>query len=477
MIVSFIRVKLYAVFLGPAGLGVISQFITFMGLMNSTIHAGTPLGLSAILPSLYKDGDIGSKQKIFSFFKYFTKIFAFITLFASLIIIVFSGTITQLLLDNDEHSIILVIITLSIPFAAIYAIFESFLRSSGQINRMVKVSVYSNLISLPLLIILIQILSLNGVAIYLSFAGVLPFFFMLFLFKKVFSAEYRSSQVTLNKLDKSFVIKTGITSLISFLYFQVVILFLRKFIILNFGFESNGIYQSVLGFSYTIFAVLYSFLGNHVLKELSMIKENDKIIPVLDETAKFIIIVSVPIILLIFGFREIVFVLFYSKLFTFAQNLIMFQLIGDFFRILASLYSLWFYSRLKIKQLIFIDTVFNVLLLTFPYIFINMFPNELRIMPFSYMLASFIQLVLFFMYTKIKLDFKFSFKTFRIILISIFTILSFLLVSSYFVNLGYFIVWVFLLVWGIVIIKFVEKVAFKTTLRTLYQKFIRTNNQ
>jgi polysaccharide transporter, PST family len=470
-IVSIIRVKIYAVFLGPAGLGVISQFTTFLGLVNSTVHAGTPLGLSAILPGLYKDGDSDSKQKIFSYFKYFSKVFSFVALLVSFIIIVFSNNITILLLDDNEHSIILTIVALSVPFTVLYGIFESFLRSSGQINKMVKVSIYSSLISLPLLLIFVQILNLNGVAIYLLLGGIIPFVFMLSLFNKVFSSEYRLNQIKLNKQDKSNVLKTGITSLLAFLYFQAVILYLRKFIILHFGFESNGLYQSVLGLSYTIFAFLYSFLGNHTLTQLSMVKENDKIIPIIDDTAKFLIFVSVPIIILLFGFRELVFVIFYSKSFILASNLILFQLIGDFFRIFASLFSLWFYSRIKIKQLIFIDTIFNALLLCFPYIFISIYPNDLRILPFSYMLASFIQLTLFFIYTKKKLNFKFSFKTSRILLVSVITISFSLIVSSFFVNLGYFIVWIILFIWGFIILKYIELIPFKATIKKLYQKY------
>jgi PST family polysaccharide transporter len=459
------------VFLGPSGLGVISQFMTFIGLITSTVHIGSPFSLSAILPSLFKEDEIDSKQKIYSYFRFFIKLFGIITVIVSSIIIIFSSPITDILLDSNENSLILRIIAISIPFTVLYAIFESFLRSSGQINRMVRVSIYSNIIAIPALFILIQMLSINGIAIYLVLVGLIPFVIMLILYRKVFSPDYHIYKTKLCKQDIKNVFKTGFTSLLAFLFYQLVVLYLRKFIISNFGFEANGLYQSVFGLSLNIFAFMYSFLGNHTLPQLSMHKENDKVVSILDDTSKFLILIIIPILLLLFSFREIILVVFYSKSFISAGNLILFQFIGDFFRIFASLFSIWLFSRMKIKQLIVIDLIFNALLLTFPQILIKLYPNDLRIVPFSYMLASFIQFTLFFAYTKKTLNFKFCVKTHQTLILSLVILTASMIISSIFIYTGYFVSWIFLFAWGYIYLNFIEKISISDTIAKLFQKY------
>jgi len=462
-----VRVKLYALYLGPSGFGVISQFITFITLITSTIHIGTPFSLSALLPSLYKNDDIPSKQKIYSYFVFFAKLFGSVTLFISVLVILFSDQISFLLVDSKTDSLFLKIIALSIPFIVIYSIFEAFLRSSGQINKIVKIAIFSNLISLPCLIVLINFFLVDGIGIYLLVLGILPFIFMLVLYKRIFTSEYRKKSDRLKTEEIKNIFKTGITSLLAFLFYQLVILYLRKFIISNFGNDENGIYQSVLGLSLNIFAFIYSFLGNHTLQQLSMDKETSKIGSILDNTSKFLIFMIVPIIVLFFGFRELIIILFYSKSFVSGGGLMVYQFLGDGFRVFASLFSLWLFSNMRIKQLIIIDLIFNITLLSLPNVLLLFFPGQLKIVPISYLLASALQFLLFFLYTKSALKFKFLKKTRITILFSVFIVLSSLFVSIKLPAVGPFYAIITLLIWVIVSYRFIENMPFSDLITKL----------
>jgi O-antigen/teichoic acid export membrane protein len=460
-------------FLGPSGLGIVSQFITFIGLITSTIHVGTPFSLSTILPALYKKNDPESKQKLFSYFKFFIGLFVIVTLLISIIVIIFSSNIAYILLDNTEHKIILSIIAISIPFIVLYSIFESFLRSSGQINKMVSVIIISNLIAIPILFFLITYLNITGVAFYILLAGLLPFSMMLILYRKVFTPDFRQFPVKLNNVEIKNVFKTGITSLLAFLFYQSVILYLRKFIITNFGYEANGLYQSTLGISLNLFAFMYSFLGNHTLPQLSMQVNDGPIIMILDETAKYIIILVLPVIVILYSFREFIIMMFYSEAFIGASNLMLFQLLGDFFRIFASLFSLWLFSRMKLKPLIIIDLIFNLLLLSFPHIFIIVIQNDLRIVPLSYMLASSVQLLLFYTYTKKILIFKFSKKTKSILYLSVGILIFSVILSSYSLVISYIATFFLLSFWTFIIVKYIEKISIKKIFSDISNRFIK----
>lgn len=474
-LVSIVRVKLYAVFLGPIGFGLISQFLTFINLITSTVHIGSPFALSSILPSLYKNDEINSRKKIYYYFKFFTAFFFIITLIVSIIIILLSDYISYLLIDSVNENYILKILAFSIPFTVIYAIFEAFLRSSGQINKMVRVTIITALITIPTLIYLIYYYNLEGVAYYIVLSSLVPFIIMFFYFNKQFVKDDRKNLTKLSTIEIKNVFKAGVTTLFAFLFNQLVILYLRKFIISNFSNEDNGLYQSALGLSMNLFAFMYSFLGNHTLTQMSMYKiegkDDFKLNTIINDTAKFILILIIPLLVLIFSYRNYIIILLYSDKFIQAGNLFLLQFIGDSFRIFASLFSLWLFSRMKIRALIVIDLIFNFSLFSFPNILILFFPNDLRIVPFSYMVASGIQFILFFVYTKSSIQFQFLKNTKKYIIISI-IILSFIFTSStYFQEFSLYLSWFVLLIWALLLIYYIEKISITNIIQRILIKY------
>jgi len=460
-IASVIRIKIIAIFLGPVGLGIVSQFTTFITLITSTIHIGTPFSLSSVLPGYYANANNESRDKIASYYKTFTLIFLIITILISSIIFIFSDYISLLLIDTAEYSFLLKVISISFPFSVVYSIFESFLRSSGEIGKMVKSSVTANLIAIPSLYFLIKYLNIDGFSYYILIGAIIPIAFLFVYFKSIFQNVSLNKISFLQKREINNVLKAGVTSLIAFLLNQLVILYLRKFIIINFNEEQNGLYQSVLGMSLNLFSFIYSFLSNYTLPQYSMFKndktDNPKLISTINETMGFILFLTVPMILGIFSLRIFVIEILYSKLFVSAENLLLFQLLGDLSRVFSSLFSLWMFSRMKIKELIIIDVIFNLLLFLLPNLFINMFPGNLIIIPVSYFSASLIQFILFYIYTGRSLKFSFTSKSQKSILLSALILSSGILISISNAVIGYAANTVLLLIWVFTYLKYIEK--------------------
>lgn len=340
---------------------------------------------------------------------------------------------------------------------------------------MVRVTIINAIITIPILAILIYFLNLTGIAIYFVIGSLVPVIIMLFYIPEVFSKELRIENNKLSNSEIKSVFHTGITSLLAFLFSQLVILYLRKFIIGNFGIESNGIYQSVLGLSLNLFAFMYSFLGNHTLTQLSIFKieniENDtSIISILDDTVKFLLVIMVPLIVLLYSYRSLVILILYSNLFSNASDIILYQLIGDFFRIFASLFSLWLFSRKKIKQLILIDLIFNLLLIILPNIFIQHFPKELKIVPISYLISSAVQFILFYSYSYKVLKFKFTTNAIKSISLSVVTIIVSIYISNYYAGSSYYFAWIIIFIWGLITLKYIENISIKNSFKKIFNK-------
>lgn len=155
-------------------------------------------------------------------------------------------------------------------------------------------------------------------------------------------------------------------------------------------------------------------------------------------------------LLSMFTFRIFVLEILYSRLFISASDLLLFQLLGDLCRVFASLFSLWMFSRMKIKELIFIDTIFNLFVFLSPNILHFCYPGNLIIIPISYFIASLIQFSLFYMYTIRALKFSFTSKVKRIIDSSFIVLILGIGISLSNLTIGYAANIILLITWGIV---------------------------
>lgn len=438
-----VRVKLFALFLGPAGFGIVSQIYNFIILFTSTAHLGTPTGLTSEISKLHKKGD-GS---IPEYFKRFLLLFGISTSLISIVFIAFSDLIMDFLVGDKQYSYILVFALLSSPFVVMYSLSEAFLRSMENISKIVKISILSNIICLVILYPLIYYYKFLGVGIYYLVFGVTPLIMYGILNLKEIKIFLKTPKVILEKKQKLIVYKIGFISLLSSLLHQSAIILLRKFSISYFGLEDTGIYQSVLSISVTYFALLYIFLNNYTLPKLSTLNSDEDINIELNQNTKFLILLVIPMITILFTYRELAFKIFFTSSFLRATDLLFIQLSGDIFRTLAALFGLWLIPRLRIFHLILIDFIFNLSLITLPYLYYYLLGNKLLILPLTYLTAFFIHFILYFIYTTINLKFRFNQNLLKIILYSIVLILITYMILPYFKLFSYPAIIILLFIW------------------------------
>lgn len=454
------------------GFGVISQIYTLINLVTSTAHLGAPVGLTPILSKQNNIDAFESKRMIYSYFKHFTRLYLGVTCGLTVLIIVFSSEIAGLVLGVSNYSRILIVMALSIPFVVNYSIIESFLRSFEQINTIVKIGVFSGISCLLLLFPLLFYGGMKGASIYLFLVGLVPFLFFKFRYENSLKRWFAGPTFAIGRKDKAKIYKVGLSSLIAFFLFQSVILLLRKFIISNFGLESNGLYQSVLGISLNYFVLIYVFLTNRSLPQLSKCATDDETISALNRDTRFLALVIVPMILLLFCYRSMVISLLYSSSFEGAKRLVPFQLIGDGLRVFAALFSLWLLPRGRILVLVSIDVVFNLSLLALPHILVGIWGHHLEVIPIAYSSSFIIQFALYFLYTRRTLGFKFTGQTRKTLLLSISTVAVSATFSYLYEYTGYFAIWGFLLIWFFLVFSRAERDLSKDIFRKFLLKYL-----
>lgn len=445
--------------MGPSGLGAVAQFINFHQLTSTIILMGLPVGLTTKVSEIYSDKNENYVATINAYWSYFLKIVSFTSLIITVCLLTFSGPISNFLIGDYGHRLIFSVIIVSIPFSCVYAIVDSFLKSFGDIPIIVKIGIYSASLSTVLLIPLLIHFDVVGAAIGIFLLYAIPALMFYTFFKGKYKDLFKVDRIKnlLSSKEKISIVKIGLVSLVSGFMHQGALIIVRKIILSNFGEVETGIYQSVLGISINYFVIIYTFLSSYTLPRLSTIKDNEQIRNELNETLRFLYSFIIPSVLLIFCFRDVILKIVYSSEFLSAGNLFLFQLIGDIFKMMGALMGLWLIPRMKIKPLIIIDFIFNLIFIFLPFVLLKFFIVELYIIPFSYMIAFFVHFILLFSYTKYSLGFKITLQNKKIIFLSAFFLLSAFTISINFSVYGYYYAIIVVIIWFYMVFSGEEK--------------------
>lgn len=424
---------------------------------------GTPVGLTTYISQ--------EKENLTQINVVFRKVLLLLFVFSlslSIVFTVFSGLISEGFLGVTEYNLLFNLIILSSPFLVLFTIIESYLKGLQNLNLLIKINVLSATISIVLLYPFIFYFGFNGVGLYYFLFSLIPILLYIYLEKGTLKTIYKVKS-TIDKKIIYGILKIGSVSLLSSFLFQISLLQLRKFIIVNFDANFAGLYQSLLALSMNYFILIFSFLSMYTLPKISSIKTNEEVNSELNEQFRFILFIMVPMILVILTFRFVFIHVFYTSEFVLAGDWFYIQIIGDFFKSLGALFSIWLIPRMRIKVLMIIDISFNAVLIFSPYILLSLFPSKFIIIPIAYSVAYFIHFSLTILYTFFHLNFRFKLQSLKIFILSIITLIGGIVINYYFTNLAYYIIFILIVIYSVLVLEKDEVVRIKKYLRAFKQ--------
>lgn len=432
---------------------------------------GIPLGLTSLFPKLLSENN--GLQLVYSYLKFYLSRILILTSALTVLFLILSGELSTLLVESSDYYFVLFIILLSAPFAVGYSLVEPLLKAKGEIKKIVKISVISNIVPFIILIPLVIYCGVNGVSYYLLLYGIFPFLLYILFFNRKFVSDLISAKDILDTQKKKSIVKIGIVSLLSSFLFQFSIIYIRKFSISEFGIENTGIYQSLLSLSTNYFTLIYVFLANYSLPKLSSFAESNDITDEINNNFRLLLFIVIPVLTIVFCYRDFIIEIIFSSSFTDASNYIIFQLIGDFFRAFAALFGLWLIPKEKLAIIITIDCIMNFLLLSLPYVFHRYFGFGIESLPMAYLVSFFAHCSFYFLYTRKNLNFRFTKQNLRSILFSLSALSTAFILSGFLKSWGYYIAPLILITWVFFFLEAQERKSVTAKIISFLPKFNR----
>ncbi|HCO67860.1 MAG TPA: O-antigen flippase [Dysgonomonas sp.] len=373
VILGIIRNKILAVWLGTAGIGLISIFQNIIDLIKSVSGIGIETGGVREIASVSQSGN---KEIVIRNISLIDRISLILAVFGFLLSIIFSYPISIWAFGSGAYTLHILFLSVCVFFSLLGAGQMVVLHGLRKIGYMVKATVISTALGLVATLPLYYFFREKAIIPAFIIGSILLFFFTYHYRRKlnlqtipVSSREIIQKGITIFRLGFYIVISSILTLVGYFL--------IRAFLTDNLGLSSVGLYQAVWSVTGVSVMLILRSMGSDFYPRLcSIIQDKNASIKLINEQSYIVLIIAVPIIIALLLLSKIILTLLYSSQFAGGSSMMNWQVLGTFFKVLS--WPLGFILLAKGKgRLYFIsEMLFLVSYLAFTYLLYDKFYLE-----------------------------------------------------------------------------------------------------
>ncbi len=361
ILVGFCVLKLIALYLGADGLGKLGHFMSLVSITVLLAGGGISHGVIKYVAE-FKD----SRFKLYKLFS--TSIFYALSfcVVSFVLLVVFSAEISTLVFGQRENYWVVIVLAFAQFVFAFNIVFSGFFNGLGKLKVNASVQVISNILVLPIIWWLISAWGVPGASIAMVSMFTMPALIAFFFLKRMpilRMVTWRKFDITLGKQFSRF----GLMLLVSALMFPVVEIIIRQSLITQVGYAQAGIWQGSIKLSSAYIGFFSVFLASYYMPLVS--STQDKAV-IKAQVVKFMLLVMAAFVaggsVLYFGRGFFIPVLLSSE-FHELEGYIIYQLIGDFFKVSAYVVGFVAVAKAATKLYIFSEVLQALLFVGFTF--------------------------------------------------------------------------------------------------------------
>jgi O-antigen/teichoic acid export membrane protein len=378
VLAGFVSTKFVAIYVGPAGVALVGQFINLITVVTTFANGAINNGVIKYTAEYNSD-----EPKLKSLFSTALKISIICSVLVGGVLIAMSSYISIGILNSYQYAWTIKTLGGGIILYSLNTLLVSILNGRGQIRDFTIVNVCGSLISLVLTILLVHYYKVSGALLSIALAPSIVFFVTVAM---ILNSSWFDRNFFLQRLDRSMAVKLfhfSAMAIISVLTIPLSQMFLRGVIIEKFGMQSAGYWQGMMRISDAYLLVVTTALSTYYLPRLSSIKEDSLIRHEILSGYKIVLPFVLLSCLFIFFVKSFVISLLYSEEFLPMEDLFLFQLLGDFFKIAAWMLAFLMQAKAMTRIYIASEIGFTVLYIVLSLILTDIFGLEGVVIAFS----------------------------------------------------------------------------------------------
>lgn len=367
MLTGLISVKIVASIIGPGGIALLGQLNNFSSIFLGVANGGINSGITKYVAEYRED-----KLEIKKLLSNALRITLFFTLLVSLGLIILRNRLSRLVMLSDEYGYVFLIFGFTIFLYTLNALFISILNGYKEFKKYVIVNIAGTIVGLFFTAGLVLSLGLRGALISAVTYQSVVFFITFWICRK---ASWLSVSYYKEKLDRTTIrrfLNYSAMTLVSLSVVPVSQMLLRGYVISNISIMEAGWWEAMNRISGMYLMVITSSFSIYYLPRLSEIKETAELRYEIFKCYKVI----VPMLLLglsaIYLLRNMVIAILFSPDFYPMENLFVWQLLGDFFKICSWLLAFLMIAKSMTKTYVVTEVLFSGLFVALGFFFMSL---------------------------------------------------------------------------------------------------------
>ncbi len=360
ILISVIRTKLIAVFIGPAGMGIIALLHSTLGVLSSISGFGIETSSIKNISENYKNDDLSTVSKTIQIVK---KIVFFTGIFGMFLTLAFSKMLSIITFGDSSQTFSFAILSVTILFKQLSSGQLAVLQGLRSFRFLAKANLFGNLFGLLFSIPLYYFLGIDAILPTIIIASFSALVFSFYYSNKVKIEKEKVNNSVLFSEGK-LIVKLGFMLTISSVLTLLSTYLLQIYIGKTGGLEQVGFYNAGFTLLNSYVGIIFTVMSTDYFPKLASINsDNKKVRESVEQQAFISILIITPIIALFLALSPIIVKVIYTDKFDAILPMIAIGILGMLFRAVS--WSIGFILIAKGDSKMFVKTAigFNVLFL------------------------------------------------------------------------------------------------------------------
>lgn len=367
MLTGFVSVKVVASIIGPAGVALVGQLNNFATIAMSLSSGGINNGITKYISEFKND-----EGKVRTYLSTALRITVICSLCVGVAMIVLNRLLSRLILQTEEYWYVFLIFGFTILLYALNLMLLSVVNGFKEFKKYVKINIANSVVGLCFTLVFVLTLGLPGALVSAVTYQSVMLFITMWMVRKSSWAAWSNFKERLNRLASKQYFKYTLMTLTTAATLPISQLLLRSYVICEISPIEAGWWEAMNRLSNMYLMVITTSFTVYYMPRLSELSDKYELRREIFKAYKLIVPILIVGFALIYLFRHLIIRILFSPEFLPMENLFIWQLIGDFFKICSWLLAFIMVAKAMSKAYIATEIIFALLYIAFGFVFIRM---------------------------------------------------------------------------------------------------------
>lgn len=367
MLTGFVSVKVVASIIGPAGVALVGQLNNFATIAMSLSSGGINNGITKYISEFKND-----EGKVRTYLSTALRITVICSLCVGVAMIVLNRLLSRLILQTEEYWYVFLIFGFTILLYALNLMLLSVVNGFKEFKKYVKINIANSVVGLCFTLVFVLTLGLPGALVSAVTYQSVMLFITMWMVRKSSWAAWSNFKERLNRLASKQYFKYTLMTLTTAATVPISQLLLRSYVISEISPIEAGWWEAMNRLSNMYLMVITTSFTVYYMPRLSELSDKYELRREIFKAYKLIVPILIVGFALIYLFRHLIIKILFSPEFLPMENLFIWHLTGDFFKICSWLLAFIMVAKAMSKAYIATEIIFALTYIAFGFVFMRM---------------------------------------------------------------------------------------------------------